>query len=51
MAKPRVPKKISDDTSANPAAQIASNEVLAAQANGNGDALNGGAKKTAPSKG
>jgi Protein of unknown function (DUF2934) len=50
MAKPRVPKKISDDTSVNPAAQIASNEVVAAQANGNGDALNGGAKKTVRQK-
>jgi hypothetical protein len=46
MAKPRVPKKISDDTSVNPAAEMASKDVLAAQTNGNGDALNGGAKKT-----
>ena len=46
MAKPRGPKKISDDTSVNPTAEMASNEVIAAQANGNGDALNGGAKKT-----
>src|ERR1700732_5533650 len=50
MAKPRVPKKISDDTSVSPAAGTASNEVLAAEANGNGDALNGGAKKTVRKK-
>ena len=46
MAKPRTPKKITDDTSVKPAAEIASNEVLAAEANGNSGALNGGAKKT-----
>jgi len=50
MAKPRIPKKISDDTSVNPAVEIASNEVLAAQANGNGGALNGGANKTVRKK-
>jgi hypothetical protein len=49
MAKPRVPKKISDDNSVNPALEIASNQVLAAEANGNGDALNG-AKKTVRKK-
>jgi hypothetical protein len=50
MAKPRVPKRISDDTSVNPAAVIASNEVLAAEANGNGGALNGGTKNTVRKK-
>jgi DUF2934 family protein len=45
MAKPRVPKKISDDTTVNPAVEIASNQVLAAEANGNG-----GAKKTVRKK-
>jgi hypothetical protein len=50
MAKPRVPKKISDDTSVNPAAEIAANEVVAAEANGNGDALNGGDKKAVRKK-
>jgi len=45
MAKPRVPKKISDDTSVNPTAGTASNEILAAEANGNG-----GAKKTVRNK-
>jgi len=50
MAKPRIPKKISDDTSVKPAVEIASNEVLGAQANGNGDALNGGANKTVRKK-
>lgn len=47
MAKPRIPKKISDDTSVNPAVEIASNEVLAAQANGNGGANKAVRKKTA----
>lgn len=50
MAKPRVPKKISDDTSMNPTAEMASNEVLAAQTNGNGDALNGGSTKSVRKK-
>jgi len=35
MAKPRVPKKISDNTTATPLAEPISNEVLAAESNGN----------------
>jgi hypothetical protein len=34
MAKPRVPKKVSDDTNLMPAAEATSNEVLAAETNG-----------------
>ena len=50
MAKPRVPKKVSDDTNLMPAAEATSNEVLAAETNGNGSAPNGGATKTARRK-
>jgi len=50
MAKPRVPKKVSDDTNLMPAAEATSNEVLAAETNGNGSATNGGATKTVRKK-
>jgi Protein of unknown function (DUF2934) len=42
MAKPRVPKKVSDDTSATPAPSAGANDVLAAESNGNGSPMNGG---------
>jgi hypothetical protein len=47
MAKPRIPKKPGDDSTVTPVAEASSNEVLAAESNGNGDATNGanGAKK------
>lgn len=45
MAKPRVPKKVSDDTSVTPAPSAAANEVMAAESNGNGGPTNGGATK------
>ena len=44
MAKPRVPKKATEDTTVTPAVEAASNEVLASETNGNGAALNGGSK-------
>jgi hypothetical protein len=47
MAKPRVPNKISDDTSVNPAAETASKQVLEAESNGNGGANKTIRKKTA----
>ena len=45
MAKPKVPKKVSDDSSVVPAAEVTSNKVMAAEANGNGSATKGGATK------
>ncbi len=45
MAKPRVPKKSSDNTAVTAAVDAGSTE-MAAQANGNGSASNGSAKKT-----
>lgn len=50
MAKPRVPKKVSDDTSVTPAPAAAANEVLAAESNGNGGPTNGGATKAVRKK-
>ena len=44
MAKPRVPKKASNDTAVKPVVEAASNEVLASETNGNGAAPNGGTK-------
>lgn len=41
MAKPRVPKKVSDDTSVMPPVNPTSNGVLAAETSGNGGAGNG----------
>ena len=49
MAKPRVPKKATDDTIVTPQAESASSEVLAAESNGNGSAANG-EKKAARKK-
>jgi len=47
MAKPRVPKKVSDNTSVTPAVEVAANEVVAAASNGNGGATKPVRKKTA----
>lgn len=44
MAKPRVPKKASGDAIVTPPVEATSNEVPASKGNGNGAALNGGAK-------
>jgi hypothetical protein len=44
MAKPRVPKKATDNTIVTPSVEAASSEVLASETNGNGAALNGGSK-------
>lgn len=41
MAKPRVPKKASDEAVAVPAVDATSNELHASETNGNGAALNG----------
>jgi hypothetical protein len=41
MAKPRVPKKASEETIVAPATGATSSEVLAAESNGNGSAGNG----------
>jgi len=41
MAKPRVPKKASEDTTVTPTPEAISSEVLAAESNGNGSAGNG----------
>src|SRR4051812_13141191 len=49
MAKPRVPKKTSDDTSLTPAIAAPSNGLAAAETNGNGS-TNGSAKPTARKK-
>jgi len=49
MAKPRVPKKTSDDTSLTPAVEAVSNGLVAAETNGNGSA-NGGTKLTTRKK-
>ncbi len=45
MAKPRVPKKVSDDTRMTPAHAAAADEVLAAESNGNGSSTNGSSTK------
>jgi hypothetical protein len=50
VAKPRVPKKVSDDTNVTPTAEAPSNQVLAAESNGNGNATNGGASKAVRKK-
>jgi hypothetical protein len=50
MAKPRVPKKTSDNTSVTPAVDAASNEILHAETNGNGGATNGSTKTTVRKK-
>lgn len=50
MAKPRVPKKTSNDTSVTPAPAAAANGILAAESNGNGGATNGGATKAVRKK-
>jgi len=50
MAKPRVPKKVSDDTSATPAPSAGANDVLAAESNGNGSPMNGGATRAVRKK-
>ena len=50
MAKPRVPKKTSDDTSVPPAVEAVSSEIVAAETNGNGDVNNGSAKKSVRKK-
>ena len=44
MAKPRVPKKASEDITVAPAPDANSSEVLVAESNGNGDATNGAKK-------
>jgi hypothetical protein len=41
MAKPRVPKKASEDTTVVPTPDATSSEVLSAESNGNGGAGNG----------
>jgi len=41
MAKPRVPKKASENAAATPAPDASSSEVFAAESNGNGSAGNG----------
>ena len=50
MAKPRVPKRVSDDTSMTAAPAAAPNEVQAAESNGNGGSTNGGATKAVRKK-
>lgn len=40
MAKPRLPKKTSNDMPVTPTVEATSNEVLASETNGNGGALN-----------
>jgi hypothetical protein len=42
MAKPRVPKKVSDDISVTSSVETASSEVLATESKGTGSATNGG---------
>jgi len=50
MAKPRVPKKTSDDTTVTRVVEATSNGVFVSETNGNGYALNGDAKKTVRKK-
>ncbi|MBZ5688862.1 MAG: DUF2934 domain-containing protein [Acidobacteriia bacterium] len=47
MAKPRVPKRLSDDISVTPATDAAANEIVAAESNGNGSATKPVRKKAA----
>jgi len=47
MAKPRVPKKVSDDTSMTPAPQVATSEMAAERSNGNSGATKTVRKRTA----
>jgi DUF2934 family protein len=50
MAKSRVPRKASDDTSVTPAAKASANVVLAAESNRNGGVTNGGTTKAVRKK-
>ena len=50
MAKPRVPKKATNDTGVTPVVAASSHEVLASESNGNGGAPKNGAKKTVRKK-
>ena len=47
MAKPRVSKRVSDDTSVTPAAEVAANQIVAAESNGKTGATKPVRKKTA----
>ena len=47
MAKPRIPKKVSDDSRLTPAAEVAANVIAAAESNGNGGATKPVRKRTA----
>lgn len=47
MAKPRLPKRVSDDTSVTPAPEVAANAIVAAESDGNGGVTKPVRKKTA----
>ncbi len=50
MAKPRVPKKTTNETSVTPVVAATSNDLVAAESNGNGSAINNSATTTVRKK-
>jgi hypothetical protein len=46
MAKPRIPRKVSDDSNVKPTTEATSNQVMAAESNGNGGATKAVRTKT-----
>ena len=50
MAKPRVPKKVTNETNVMPAVEAASNDIAAAKTNGSSTTLNGLAAKAVRKK-